>query len=80
MAAQNNDNRPPPSYDSIYGVPGSTEEFDLNSTPRISVISESSLHRKFLRILIYIYLGRIHLPLNKTLMNTPFSLQGSLEG
>ena len=45
-----NDNRPPPSYESIYGAPpGSTEEFDLNSTPpRISVISESSLHRKFL--------------------------------
>ena len=43
MATQHNDNRFPPSYESIYGVPGSTEEFD----PRISVISESSLARMF---------------------------------
>ena len=52
-----NDNRPPPSYESIYGAPpGSTEEFDLNSTPRISVLSESSLHRKFFFINIDLHL------------------------
>ena len=49
MATQHNDNRFPPSYESIYGVPGSTEEFD----PRISVISESSLARLFLKISIH---------------------------
>ena len=49
ISTQHNDNRFPPSYESIYGVPGSTEEFD----PRISVISESSLARLFLKIIIY---------------------------
>ena len=51
MATQHNDNRFPPSYESIYGVPGSTEEFD----PRISVISESSLARLFLKIIIFCF-------------------------